>query len=231
MGSPRFISPAVNSSRTFFSLSDISKLAQLTSNNQTPGSDPDEQKFHARKILPYSQSQLYALVSDVPSYSSFIPFCSSSTVLVDTKQRQVLADWKPDDKPFDIDAELKVGFGGLEERYISRVAGRPFESVTVSLSNSALADDIGHSFRGNTIVQLAEDHLVIRTRLYQLASSLIHIYTSIPIERAQLDGTKRSNSRPNAINDRPRILVRKPSTSDRKSGRAAQSRRQDGRGV
>ena len=40
-------------------------------------------------------------------------------------------DWSPDDKPFDLEAELMVGFGGLEEVYTSRVVGKPFESVTV----------------------------------------------------------------------------------------------------
>lgn len=73
----------------------------------------------------------------MPSYSSFIPFCTSSRVLdgigKDDKKRGT-RDWKPDDQPFDLDAELTVGFGGLEERYTSRVMGRPFESVTVSVS-------------------------------------------------------------------------------------------------
>jgi coenzyme Q-binding protein COQ10 len=40
-------------------------------------------------------------------------------------------DWSPDDQPFDLEAELMVGFGGLEEVYTSRVVGKPFESVTV----------------------------------------------------------------------------------------------------
>lgn len=85
----------------------------------------------------YSQSQLYQIVSDVPSYASFIPFCTSSRVLADKagtgdvgRARRTI-EWKPDDKPFDLDAELMVGFGGLEEKYTSRVMGKPFESVTV----------------------------------------------------------------------------------------------------
>ena len=51
-----------------------------------------------------------------------------------TGQRKTI-DWKPDDKPFDLEAELKVGFGGLEEVYTSRVQGKPFESVTVSITH------------------------------------------------------------------------------------------------
>jgi coenzyme Q-binding protein COQ10 len=81
---------------------------------------------------------LYQIVSDVPSYSSFIPFCTSSRVLADKPstgggdRTRRTVEWKPDDKPFDLDAELMVGFGGLEEKYTSRVMGKPFESVTVS---------------------------------------------------------------------------------------------------
>jgi coenzyme Q-binding protein COQ10 len=147
--------------RTFFSLPDISKLASLAQNAvNTPSNgsnqvetDGDIQKYHARKILPqvpptflyillitslrYTQSQLYSLVSDVPSYSSFIPFCTSSNVLTPDqstgRRREVDGGWKPGEKDFDVEAELKVGFGGLEERYVSRVVGKPFESVTVSL--------------------------------------------------------------------------------------------------
>ncbi|KAK1923564.1 dehydrase and lipid transport-domain-containing protein [Papiliotrema laurentii] len=129
--------------RTLFSLPDITKLAGLSpALKASTGieTDGDEQRFHARKILPYSQSQLYSLVSDVPSYSSFIPFCHSSTVLApvppgtSSKQRRIPTDWKPNDEPFEVDAELRVGFGGLEERYISRVIGKPFESVTATAS-------------------------------------------------------------------------------------------------
>lgn len=40
--------------------------------------------------------------------------------------------WKPGQDPFEVEAELAVGFGGLEERYISNVVGVPFERVSVS---------------------------------------------------------------------------------------------------
>jgi coenzyme Q-binding protein COQ10 len=73
----------------------------------------------------YSQKQLYAIVADIPSYSHFIPFCQSSSVLGKPS-------FKPDGEAFDVDAELKVGFGGLEERYTSKVVGRPYKVVTVS---------------------------------------------------------------------------------------------------
>lgn len=130
--------------RSFFSLPDIRKLAGLNEVQKTETgevrTEGDQQTFHARKILPYSAAQLYNIVSDVPSYSAFIPFCTSSTVLSSPSsnsagapsrgsRRPVETTWKPTDQPFDVEAELKVGFGGLEEAYVSKVTGRPFESV------------------------------------------------------------------------------------------------------
>ncbi len=77
----------------------------------------------------YSPAQLYELVSDVPAYVDFIPFCTASTVL---DAQGYPTSWKPGPEPFVVDAELAVGFGGLEERYVSKVVGTPFERVSVS---------------------------------------------------------------------------------------------------
>ncbi|WWD22574.1 hypothetical protein CI109_107067 [Kwoniella shandongensis] len=125
--------------RTFFSLPDLTKLASLVPGQDGVEGDGEQQKFYARKILPYSQAQLYSLIADVPSYSSFIPFCTSSTVLhppsADGHAPQKWSDWKPGSEPFEVRAELAVGFGGLEERYVSKVVGKPFESVTATASN------------------------------------------------------------------------------------------------
>ncbi|WWC73751.1 uncharacterized protein I206_107723 [Kwoniella pini CBS 10737] len=140
--------------RSFFSLPDITKLVNLVPGTQSNGNsievtsdsgvisgievDGEEQRFHARKILPYSQIQLYSLVSNVPSYSSFIPFCNSSNVLLKSSSGQTKSkdlNWKPGKEPFEVLAELSVGFGGLEERYISKVVGIPFESVTATASS------------------------------------------------------------------------------------------------
>jgi coenzyme Q-binding protein COQ10 len=70
----------------------------------------------------------------VPAYSYFLPFCTGSTVL--DAAGQPATNWRPGTQPFVVNAELAVGFGGLEERYISRVVGVPFESVSVSLPPS-----------------------------------------------------------------------------------------------
>jgi coenzyme Q-binding protein COQ10 len=68
----------------------------------------------------------------VDSYHHFIPFCTSSRVL-----KASVPDWKTrinkhGDPPVHLEAELKVGFLGMDERYTSKVECRPFESVQVS---------------------------------------------------------------------------------------------------
>lgn len=83
-------------------------------------------------------------MSDVPAYSSFIPFCTSSIVLRpgDTKSGSAStfgSKWKPPEGgPFEVDAELRVGFGGFEEAYISRVKGVPYERVEASATEAPL---------------------------------------------------------------------------------------------
>ena len=111
----------------------------------------------ANVLARYSAAQLYNIVSDIPSYSSFIPFCTSSTVLAplpvpdsassspssspssraSAGRRRAETGWKPTEEPFDVEAELKVGFGGLEEAYVSKVTGRPFEMVRAEAAEEA----------------------------------------------------------------------------------------------
>jgi len=80
--------------------------------------------FHDRKILPYSQRQLYGVVSDVDSYGHFLPFCKRSRVLTPRVYNH------PTNKDaYTVDAELAIGFGPVEESYISKVTCVPFESV------------------------------------------------------------------------------------------------------
>ncbi|EIW71560.1 hypothetical protein TREMEDRAFT_27843 [Tremella mesenterica DSM 1558] len=147
LSSPKVISPlypSSNASRTitkidnrqFFSLPDISKLANLVPSDTDPSSTDGQQRFHTRKILPYSPEQLYHLVSDVKFYSSFIPFCVASNVLPTPSGKSEEMNMKKD-KPFDMDVELVVGFGGMEERFISKVSGRPFESITATAADQS----------------------------------------------------------------------------------------------
>ncbi|CAE7225882.1 unnamed protein product [Rhizoctonia solani] len=87
-------------------------------------SDDSGTQFHTRKILPYTQRQLYNLVADVNSYHHFLPFCTHSRVLTPPPP----GGFKPDE-PYQVEAELEVGFMGMNESYVSLVRCQPWESV------------------------------------------------------------------------------------------------------
>jgi len=90
-------------------------------------------------------------VSDIPSYSTFIPFCTTSHILSSNASssspsyQSSNASFQPSEESqqqdlkalvqagldFDVKAELEVGFGAFVERFVSRVEGRPGEMVKV----------------------------------------------------------------------------------------------------
>jgi len=110
-----------------------------------PG-NPDPQTYKERKVLPcvlhppisglppypctsprYTCRQLYAVVSDVASYPSFVPFCTHSRILTP------LTPAPTPDSPNaqQMKAELTVAFLAFTERYTSRVTCVPYRSVQV----------------------------------------------------------------------------------------------------
>ncbi|KAG2077456.1 hypothetical protein BDR04DRAFT_1125034 [Suillus decipiens] len=107
--------------RGFFTLPNFSSFS--------PNSDeqPATQTYHERKIFPYGRIDLYNLVADVGSYSSFVPYCTGSRIL----ERSV-----DQDGVVTMDAELMVGFLAFKESYVSRVTCRPYESVQAEASSS-----------------------------------------------------------------------------------------------
>jgi len=64
------------------------------------------------RILPYTADIMYGIVADVEKYPQFLPWVTGLKII-----RRV------SDTIFD--AEMRVGFAGLSERYISRVTLHP----------------------------------------------------------------------------------------------------------
>ncbi|KAB5592078.1 Coenzyme Q-binding protein [Ceratobasidium theobromae] len=102
-------------------------------------------RFHSSKILPYvplipcliiltpsryTQRQLYNLVADVNAYHHFLPFCTNSRVLTPPP-----AGFDRD-APYQVEAELEVGFMGLKESYVSLVRCIPWASVQAIATSS-----------------------------------------------------------------------------------------------
>ena len=95
-----------------------------------PGTEP--QSLSATRILPYSSNSLYTIIADVDSYSTFLPYCLSSRV---TK-------WSAPDvnnKRWPSEADLKVGWGGYEETFTSRLYCVP-GSIVEALGGEAVTN-------------------------------------------------------------------------------------------
>jgi coenzyme Q-binding protein COQ10 len=96
--------------------------------------------LYERRILPYNSASLYTLISDIDSYSTFLPYCQDSKV---TK-------WSAADdngKIWPAEADLKVGWGGIQETFTSRVFCVP-GSIVEALGGNAVSklpkSDIKH---------------------------------------------------------------------------------------
>ncbi|KZW03816.1 hypothetical protein EXIGLDRAFT_599892 [Exidia glandulosa HHB12029] len=125
LAATRRVAPLLAPRRAFFSFPDLAHLSPF----HQPESDTHT--FHERKILPYSQRQMYDVVSDVDSYRHFVPFVTASRVL-----RRAPPSGKNDAQQQQLEAELSVGFMGLTESYVSTVVCKPYESVEATASSS-----------------------------------------------------------------------------------------------
>ncbi|CAI4210459.1 unnamed protein product [Parascedosporium putredinis] len=98
-----------------------------------PGTSPAPQVLTASRLLPYPTGPLYDIISDVDSYASFVPFCSSSASPT---------------------ATLRVGWGGFQDSFTSRLDCVP-GSVVEAVSGSAarlIADPGRRLSTGNSAV-------------------------------------------------------------------------------
>jgi ribosome-associated toxin RatA of RatAB toxin-antitoxin module len=78
-----------------------------------------------RRLLKFSSEQLFNVVSNVKDYNKFVPWCKESNVLKETST--------------DLEAELVVGFGYFNEKYISIVKlNRPKSVIAESKQTNLL---------------------------------------------------------------------------------------------
>jgi len=72
-----------------------------------------------QRVLPHEPEQLFDLVADVGRYPEFLPWCVAARVLSASES--------------ELRAELAIGFKGIPERFISRVAlDRPKRRIDVA---------------------------------------------------------------------------------------------------
>ncbi|KAK3670068.1 Coenzyme Q-binding protein coq10, mitochondrial [Recurvomyces mirabilis] len=91
---------------------------------------PSPQSLTATRTLQYPSKLIYAIISDVGSYSTFLPYCQESVV---TKHSQPASDGKE----YPEEATLVIGFNNdVSEKFTSRVYCIP-EQVVEAVSGEA----------------------------------------------------------------------------------------------
>ncbi|KAH7391954.1 dehydrase and lipid transport-domain-containing protein [Pyrenochaeta sp. MPI-SDFR-AT-0127] len=111
-----------------------------SSSHQTP-----PQILKARRTLPYPNAPIYSIIADVPSYSTFLPYC----------QRSDITKWSAPDKKYGrswpSEGILTSGFGNITESFASRVycvPGKIVESVGGDTKTSLSNEEIVHHLEG-----------------------------------------------------------------------------------
>jgi len=103
------------------------------------------QTLTASRILPYHASDLYALIADIPSYPSFLPYCTSSTITsLSAPDALYKTRWPRA-------ADLRVGWAGYSEVFRSRVFCQPYrvlEAVAGEARSTIKREEIPHYYEG-----------------------------------------------------------------------------------
>lgn len=82
------------------------------------------------RVLPYNSTTLYKIISDIDQYSKFIPYCQKSQVTKWSNPDQEGNKWPEE-------ADLKIGWGGFEETYTSKLFCVP-GSIVEALGGDAV---------------------------------------------------------------------------------------------
>lgn len=109
------------------------------------GPTPEIQTLRASRTLPYPSAPIYSIIADVPSYSTFLPYCTRSTI----------THWSAPDaltgRKWPSIGVLTSGFGNLTESFTSRVycvPGKVVESVGGDTETRLPQDQIRHHLDG-----------------------------------------------------------------------------------
>lgn len=99
------------------------------------------QTLRASRTLPYPSAPIYSIIADVPSYASFLPYCTRSTI----------THWSAPDavtgRRWPSTGILTSGFGNLTESFTSRVycvPGKVVESVGGDTATRLPHEQIAH---------------------------------------------------------------------------------------
>ncbi|KAF2663125.1 hypothetical protein BT63DRAFT_130313 [Microthyrium microscopicum] len=149
-------------------------------------SAPPIQRLSASRTLPYPSLPIYTIIADVPSYSSFLPYCLASAVTHwSDKDMELHRRWPEE-------AELEIGWGSVREIFTSRiycVPGRIIEAVAGDASTSVEAQEAKHhthvtsnnASKGNAGGDILT-HLLTRWEVSPIITELGHESTKVALD-------------------------------------------------
>ena len=98
------------------------------------------QTLNACRTLPYPSQDIYSIIVDVPSYSSFLPYCKQSKVTRWSNPDHDGQKWPEE-------AQLVVGWSGIQETFTSQVycvPGKIVEAVAGRSRTKLKDEEIRH---------------------------------------------------------------------------------------
>lgn len=85
-------------------------------------------EYRERKLLSYSQDQLFDMVVDIDNYKTFLPYCRQSKVVTTSETG--------------CSAELEISFGLVTECYTSNVSWKRRQVVTAVATDTKLFEEL-----------------------------------------------------------------------------------------
>lgn len=92
------------------------------------------------RILPYSSDSIYTIIADVDNYSNFLPYCRESKVTQWSSKDSTGKEWPSE-------AILRIGWGGIEESFTSRLfclPGRELEALGGEAQTTLTKSELQH---------------------------------------------------------------------------------------
>jgi len=132
--------------------------------------------YKETKRLPYTKEQLYGVIADVELYPEFVPFCTGSNLY----SVKTLSDSSSSERPKDtrakpwleagysgethlLESELAVGFKSFEEKYISHVECRKWDTVKATASHSKLFKHLTSTWTFKSPAEISFPQSVLQT--------------------------------------------------------------------
>lgn len=168
------------------------------------GAFTPNQTLTAQRTLRYPSSVIYEIISDVASYSQFVPFCQGSIV---TKYSSPASDGKT----YPEEAKLVIGFNeSISEEFTSRVycvPGKAVEAVSGATESTLSGEQIAHHSPRPTASQDPSRKDTVMSHLLTRWTLRPYPYKPPPTGATHPDGVHKNHEETSPISGQERTEV------------------------